>query len=233
MQHQIKFGSRTIVFNLKHRKRKSLGIKVHPDCGVEVLAPIAAKEDQVFESVKIKAPWILKQIDHFNTYKPSTPIRRFINGETHLYLGRQYRLKIVPGDVDEVKAYRGQLWMHSQNPTPEVLKVQLDKWYKQRAYIVFNELLEEILPKFKRYKISEPVLTIRTMSKRWGSCTPAGKIILNTELIKAPKGSIEYVIIHELCHLVHHNHTKAFQNLQSRMLPDWQRWKDRLEYSLA
>ncbi|MBD0331200.1 MAG: M48 family metallopeptidase [Chitinophagaceae bacterium] len=71
------------------------------------------------------------------------------------------------------------------------------------------------------------------MSKRWGSCTPAGRIILNTELIKAPKGSIEYVIIHELCHLVHHNHTKAFQSLQSRMLPNWRKWKDRLEYSLA
>jgi predicted metal-dependent hydrolase len=233
MQQQIKFGSRNIVFNLEYRKRKSLGIKVHPDCSVEVLAPIAAKQGQVSERVKLKAPWILKQIDHFKTYKPSTPPRRFINGETHLYLGRQYRLKIVADKVDLVKAYRGQLWMHSQNPTPETLKGQLDKWYKQRASAIFSELLEEVLPRFKRYRISEPVLTIRAMSKRWGSCTPAGRIILNTELIKAPKGSIEYVIIHELCHLVHHNHTKAFQSLQSRMLPDWRKWKDRLEYSLA
>jgi predicted metal-dependent hydrolase len=233
MMHQIKFGSRTIVFNLEYRNRKSLGIKVHPDNQVEVLVPFDAKEEKVLERVKVKAPWILKQIDHFNTYKPSTPARRFINGETHLYLGRQYRLRIVPDDEDVVKAYRGQLWMHSQNPKPEVLKVQLDKWYKERASTVFIELLEEVLPKFKRYKISAPVLSIRTMSKRWGSCTPAGRIILNTELIKAPKGSIEYVIIHELCHLVHHNHTKAFQNLQSRIMPDWSKWKDRLEYSLA
>lgn len=233
MMHQIKFGSRTIEFNLEYRKRKSLGIKVHPDNQVEVLAPFKAKEEKVLERVKVKAPWILKQIDHFNTYKPSTPARRFINGETHLYLGRQYRLKIVPDEVDVIKAYRGQLWMHSQNPTPEALRVQLDKWYKQKALVVFTELLEEVLPKFKRYRISEPALSIRTMSKRWGSCTPAGRIILNTELIKAPKGSIEYVIIHELCHLVHHNHTKAFQSLQSRMLPDWRKWKDRLEYSLA
>jgi predicted metal-dependent hydrolase len=229
----MKFGSRPIVFNLEYRKRKSLGIKVHPDCSVEVLAPMAAKEEQVFERIKLKAPWILKQIDHFNTYKPSTPPRRFINGETHLYLGRQYRLKIVPDNVDVVKAYRGQLWMHSQNPKLETLQGQLDKWYKQRASTVFSELLEEVLPKFKRYRISEPVLTIRTMSKRWGSCTPAGKIILNTELIKAPKRSIEYVIIHELCHLVHHNHTKAFQNLLIKMMPDWKKWKERLEYSLV
>jgi predicted metal-dependent hydrolase len=232
MMHQIKFGSRTIDFKLEYRKRKSLGIKVHPDNQVEVLAPVDAKEDKVLERVKEKAPWILKQIDHFNTYKPSTPARRFINGETHLYLGRQYRLKVVPNKVDIIKAYRGQLWMYSQNPTAEILKKQLDNWYKHRASVIFTELLEEVLPKFKRYKISQPVLSIRSMSKRWGSCTPRGRIILNTELIKAPKGSIEYVIIHELCHLVHHNHTKAFQSLQSRMLPDWRKWKDRLEYGL-
>lgn len=233
MMHQIKFGSRTIVFNLEYRKRKSLGIKIHPDNQVEVLAPLDAEKDKVLERVKVKAPWILKQIDHFNTYKPSTPARRFINGETHLYLGRQYRLKIVRDKIDVIKAYRGQLWMHSQNPKPEVLKKQLEIWYKQKASVVFTDLLKEVLPKFKRYKISTPVLSIRTMSRRWGSCTPAGRIILNAELIKAPKGSIEYVIIHELCHLVHHNHTKSFQSLQSRMMPDWRKWKDRLEYSLC
>jgi predicted metal-dependent hydrolase len=233
MQHQIKFGSKNIVFNLEYRKRKSLSIKVHPDNNVEVLAPLAARESQVFEKVKLKAPWILKQVDHFNSYKPSTPPRRFINGETHLYLGRQYRLKIVPGNEDVIKAYRGQLWIHSRNPKPEILKVQLDQWYKQKAYVIFNELMEELLPKFKRYRIIMPALTIRAMSKRWGSCTPSGKIILNSALIKAPKGSIEYVIIHELCHLVHYNHTKEFQRLQSRMLPDWRKWKDRLEYSLV
>lgn len=233
MEHQLKFGSRVIDFTLQYQERKSLGIKVHPDGRVEVLSPFTAKQQDVMEKVRQKAPWILKQIDYFNSYKPATPERRFINGETHLYLGRQYRLKIVLDDENTVKAYRGQLWMHAVDTTPDALKHQLDMWYKQKATVVFNELLEEILPKFKRYKIKRPSLFIRYMSKRWGSCTPAGKIILNTELIKAPKGSIEYVIVHELSHLVHHNHTKAFQDLQSRLLPEWRKWKDRLEYCLA
>lgn len=233
MQQQIKFGGRSIEFDLIYRERRSLGIKVHPSCLVKVLAPITATEEQVHERVRRKAPWIFKQVDYFNTYKPATPPRRFINGETHLYLGRQYRLKVVPDTEDVIKAYRGQLLMHTKRTKPDALKVQLDLWYKERATIVFTELIQEVLPKFKRYKIAEPSLSIRTMSKRWGSCTPAGKIILNTELIKAPKGSIEYVIIHELCHLVHHNHTKAFQNLLTRMLPDWEKWKHRLEYSVV
>jgi predicted metal-dependent hydrolase len=71
------------------------------------------------------------------------------------------------------------------------------------------------------------------MKKRWGSCTPNGKVILNVDLIRAPKGCIEYVIIHELCHLIHHSHNKSFYELQDSIMPDWKRWKDRLEHSLV
>ncbi len=233
MQHHIKFATRQIDFGLTYLKRKSLGIKVHPNTSVEVLAPLDAKEEIILQKIKAKAPWILKQIEHFNSYRPTTPPRRYLNGETHLYLGRQYRLKIVPDTPNEIKAYRGQLWLHTINSKPEDLKEQLDEWYKQKAVIIFNKLLEEILPKFRKYKIPTPVLSIRTMSKRWGSCTPTGKIILNTELIRAPKGSIEYVIIHELCHLVHRNHDRPFFYLQNQIMPDWKKWKDRLEHSLA
>ena len=216
MQHHIFFGSRQIDFTLTYLNRKSLGIKVHPNSNVEVLAPLDTAKKLVFQKIKAKAPWILKQIDHFNSYRPSTPPRRFVNGETHLYLGRQYRLKIVPDTVDVIKAWRGQLWIHAVNANHEDLKKQLDQWYKQKAIIVFNDLLQEVVPKFKRYKIASPVLSIRMMSKRWGSCSPTGKIILNTELIKASKGSIEYVIIHELCHLVHRNHDRVFFDFQKQ-----------------
>ena len=71
------------------------------------------------------------------------------------------------------------------------------------------------------------------MPTRWGSCTPRGKIILNPELIKAPKGCIEYVIIHELCHLIYHDHTRKFIDLQTKEMPDWEKWKSKLENLLA
>jgi predicted metal-dependent hydrolase len=231
--NEITFGKRKILFDLQHKERKSLTIKVYPDTSVSVLAPLESKREKIFEKLRLKAPWILKQIDKFNSYKPGTPPRRFINGETHLYLGRQYRLKIVPDKVPAVKAYRGELIIHSACKNAETLKAQLDQWYKTRAEFVFNELLDEVLPKFKRYNIEIRGVSIRSMSKRWGSCTPTGKIILNNELIKAPKGCIEYVIVHELCHLVHYNHTKQFQNLQSRMLQDWRKLKERLETLLG
>ena len=233
MKRSLQYGTKEIVFTLAYQKRKSLGIKVHPDTTVHVLAPVDTNETDILKKVKAKAPWVLKQIDHFNSFRPATPPRRFINGETHLYLGRQYRLKIIPDTVNVIKAYRGQICIHSMDPAKDALEKQLQKWYRQRASIIFEEMLEEVLPKFKKYKIQKPTLVIRKMSKRWGSCTPARKIILNTELIKAPKGSIEYVIIHELTHLVHRNHTKPFFDLLSRIIPDWKKWKERLEYRLA
>jgi hypothetical protein len=109
----------------------------------------------------------------------------------------------------------------------------LKEWYRNKAAKIFFDVLNSSFPKFSNYKIPFPVIQIRFMPKRWGSCTPSGKIILNPELIKAPKASIEYVITHELCHLIHPNHTKSFFNLQQKLMPDWKKWKQRLEYHLA
>lgn len=233
MQHSIQFGNRVIEFDLSFQKRKTLGIKVHPDMRVQVLAPMHTAEKDVLSKVKTKAPWIIKQVELFKSYLPKTPERKYVSGETHLYLGRQYKLKVIKDADTAIKAYRGQLWAQSPNPMPAIVANQINQWYRERATLIFNEVLEDVFPLFKRYHIAKPKLFIRVMSKRWGSCTPAGKIILNLELIKAPKGSIEYVIIHELCHLVHYNHTKQFFDLQNRLMPDWKKWKDRLEYSLA
>ena len=81
--------------------------------------------------------------------------------------------------------------------------------------------------------ISDEIKSIREMPTRWGSCTAKGKIILNPELIKAPKVCIEYVIIHELCHLIYHDHTQKFLDLQTTEMPDWEKWKLKLEKLLA
>jgi predicted metal-dependent hydrolase len=196
------------------------------------MAPLNKNEAEIIKTVGRRAPWIIKQIDYFRPFVPVTPPRRFISGETHLFLGRQYRLKVVPGNINVIKVYRGQLWMHTLSTEPETLKKQLNEWYKQKAIIVFHEMLQEILYKFRHYQLAIPMLTIRTMTKRWGSCTPSGRIMLNLELIKAPKGCIAYVIMHELCHLVHHHHGKPFRDLLDRMMPDCWKWKKRLELSL-
>ncbi|MCX8472833.1 MAG: SprT family zinc-dependent metalloprotease [Sediminibacterium sp.] len=227
--HQVNYGSKHIEYNLSFAIRKSLGIKVTPEGEVHVIAPVNTALIHIQKKVKTKANWILKQQSFFNSYKPHTPTRKFVSGETHLYLGKQYKLQIVQSDIDEVKIYRGTMVIYSKNSHAIYLEKLLSKWYKNKAHIHFEELLTACLDKFKKYKIDKPILYIRQMHKRWGSCTKAGKIILNTELIKAPKASIEYVIIHELCHLIHYYHNKDFYTLLQNIYPNWKKWKERLE----
>ena len=227
----IRYGKKEIHYELIHQERKTLGIKVFPEGFVKVYAPFDVSLEKIEEKIKEKARWILKHQREFLSYQPLTPARKYINGETHLYLGRQYLLFAELAKINEVKVYRGKLIV-LHKATVSVEKV-LKNWYKEKARAYFNLLLKEKITLFAKFAIEEPSLVIRTMSKRWGSCTAIGKIILNPELVKAPKGSIEYVIIHELCHLVYHNHTKDFYNLQSKIMPDWMKWKSKLEHTLV
>ena len=226
----FKFGSKEINYELSYQERKTLGIRVYPDCKVRVIAPNETTEEKLKSKLREKAPWIIKQQLEFLSYHPLTPPRQYVNGETHLYLGRQYKLKIDNAPHNEVKVYRGRLMLFKkENASPANI---LAEWYREKAAIHFQDILNKVLPLFKRYGISTPDLLIRYMPTRWGSCTVKGKVILNPDLVKAPKGSIEYVIIHELCHLVHHNHTRAFYDLQEYIMPDWKKWKERLENTL-
>ncbi len=233
IKHQISFGSKNIAYQLRYSQRKTLGIQIHPSGQIMVTAPAESDPKTIKVKVRQKAPWILKQINIFNKYQPGTAPRRYLNGESHLYLGRQYRLKVIKDSEQAIKAYRGRLWVHSPKSDPLSLQKQLASWYVGRAKEVFHQVEDAVFPKFKRFLKVKPNLFIRKMSTRWGSCTASGKIILNPELIKAPKGCIEYVIVHELCHLVHYNHTKEFYRLLWRIMPDWEKWKIKLEISLS
>ncbi len=230
-EQYIQFGSRKIIFELVYQERKSLGITVHPDRKVTVKAPLDADFERVIALIRKRAPWILKQQSYFLSFEPLTPARKYVSGETHLYLGRQYCLKIKNAELNEVKLKRGFIEVYTCNiyNTKELV---LD-WYKAHAEVKFREIANSWIERFKKYGVEPSHFIIQQMDKRWGSCTPKGKIILNTELIKAPKGCIEYVIVHELCHLVHHNHSAAFFELQTKEMPDWVKWKERLEKILA
>lgn len=231
MTDNIQFGSRKINFKLEYSDRKSLGITVKPDLSILVKAPVDSKLDIIKIKLKKKAPWIIKQQSFFLTFHPKTPARKFISGETHLYLGRQYRLKIIKNKTESVKLIGKFIEVSTINKvkTKELLRA----WYLHNAKTKFQKIAKPLIYKFKKYKVEPSSIVLRDMRSRWGSCTPKGKIILNQELIKAPKGCIEYVIIHELCHLIHHDHTQKFIDLQKKEMPDWEKWKMKLEKLLA
>ena len=231
MKSAIQFGSKQIDFHLEYSNRKTLGITVKPDLLVLVKAPVDTTLEKVEEKLRKKAPWIIRQQSFFLTFHPKSPAKKFVGGETHLYLGRQYRLSIVQTKLESVKL-KGKF---IEVATLDKLRVRqlVNDWYLSNARTRFRSIAQPIIDRFKIYEVEPSSIVLREMPTRWGSCTPKGKIILNPELIKAPKGCIEYVIIHELCHLVHHDHTQRFIDLQTKEMKDWEKWKMKLEKLLA
>lgn len=227
MTSHIQFGSKQIDFNISYSHRKTLGITITPDMKVLVKAPEKSTLEKVKAVVRKKAPWILKQQHFFLGFHPKTPPKKYVSGESHFYLGRQYKLKTIKASKDEIHFNGRQIIVYSKPKS--VPKNILNNWLRLRAKDKFAEFAEPLIQRFKKYKVEPKNIYLQEMPTRWGSCTPRGKIILNPELIKAPKGCIEYVIVHELCHLVHKNHSQKFFDLQKKEMPDWEKWKNKLE----
>lgn len=227
MEFSIDFGSRKIVYTLLYSKRKTLGITVNPDMRIVVKAPENSSTDLIATKVKKRAAWIIKQQNFFLTFHPKLNDKKYISGESHFYLGKQYRIEVIEDKKNEV-SYKGRYIQIKTKKKSNVEKL-LNDWYRIKAKEKFEEIATPLIEKFKKYNVEPTGIFIQGMKTRWGSCTPKGKIILNPELIKTPKGCIEYVIIHELCHLVHHSHNQKFFDLQVKECPLWERWKKKLE----
>ena len=230
---KLTYGNQIIDFELTYSDRKTLGITVNPDLSVQVKAPQDASREKIFKKVEKRASWIIEQKQFFLSFQPRRKEYLYKTGESHYYLGRRYQLKIMEGNAEAV-SYKGRyLQVETKNNEPIHIKELLEVWYKERAKIKFAEYAEPLITRFKKYEVEPKELYIQNMKYRWGSCSAKGNIILNPELIKAPKPCIEYVIIHELCHLIHRNHTKAFFRLLSQEMPDWEKWKEKLERFMA
>lgn len=232
MTGTLTWGTDTIRYEVRFlASRQTLAIEVHPDSRVLVRAPVDCPEALIAERVQKRAAWISRQLAEFERYRPRTPARQYINGESHLYLGRQYRLKLTEGDLASVKLTRGQLLVSLPGePEPERVKTLLHRWYLDRARAVFTEVLDATLPHFKG--VEQPRLIVRAMQSRWGSLSRAGTMTLNLNLVRAPRPCIEYVVTHELCHTRHRDHDARFFKLLGHVMPDWEQRKQRLEAAL-
>ena len=224
-------GPLRIPFQVEFSERTQLTIHVHPELRLEVLAPTGRDIDRVLKRVDARSGWIAKQWRYFQQYQPQSPARQYVSGETHIYLGRQYRLKIRKSEQSSVKLKGRFLHVeHADNSNQDAIKSLVEAWYWDHATRLFESRLEKCLNGCKSLGLDElPKLTVRAMKRRWGSCTKAGNISLNVELVKAPIHCIDYVIVHELCHLEIHNHSPAFYRLLSQCMPDWEHRKARLD----
>ncbi|MFQ5473467.1 MAG: M48 family metallopeptidase [Dehalococcoidia bacterium] len=231
--HEVRFGEVHIPFHLKRVDGQRLTIDVHPDLTVTVAAPLESPLEHVLDRVRRRATWIIRQQTQFDRYKPLPPERRYLSGETYRYLGRQYRLKVIEQAPIAAKLRGRYLWV-SVKSAEDIASVrrQVDRWYRVHAREIFGRCLSVCLRSAKSLKLGTPAIEVRQMRTRWGSCGATGRIILNVELVRAPVQCVEYVLMHELCHLRVHDHSPQFFRLLSRAMPDWKSRKNRLDSSV-
>lgn len=212
----------SIVFkNVKHSS-----VRVKPTCEVVVTVPELTPQGEIERILVKRHAWIETQLALFQKNKPLN--KELVSGETIEYLGKNYRLKVIESPNEDVKLARGYINIYVKDKANfERKKILLDGWYKEKAHHHFRQAL-------KKYNVlvnkEVKTVSIRVMKTRWGSCNPTKSYInLNLELIKKPKMAIEYVVFHELAHLIHLNHDQKFYNFLSLHMPDWKKRKANLE----
>lgn len=230
----VTYGKNNIEFSFFFVNRKTLEIAVHPDQTVVIKAPLGTEIEEIQKRVVRRAAWIMKQLAFFRQFDPRTPARRYVGGETHLYLGKQYRLRIRKRNQDTVKLTKGFFEIGVQGCiSSEKVKCLLEVWFKERAARKFNESIDRCWAYVEKFSLVKPQLEIKHMKRRWGSFSANGRLTLNTDLIRAPRECIDYVVIHELSHLRYDNHGTEFYKFLDKVMPDWEKRKHRLEVTLA
>ena len=205
---------------------KNITLKVKPNGEAILTAPKTASDEHIKFIIKKRAKWIAQKRAFFASFK--TPQKEYVSGEDFKYLGRSYRLKVVQSKEERVKLQRGYLELFVKDKNDLERKRNLVyEWYNEKATLYFFNILQEFN---KIVKQDIKSVKIRQMKTRWGSCNPYKSYInLNIELIKKPKSCIEYVVFHELVHLLHPDHSKKFYDYLTLYMPDWQKRKEILE----
>lgn len=225
----FKYGKYLYKYYLVLQDRKTIALTVQPSLNIILKCPFDYNADKIEKFLKRKWLWLEKQFQYFKKYKKKIEKKEYISGENFLYLGRQYKLLFKVGKSQRVKLDGGKIIVFTSKSIQDkhINKKLLKKWFQQRTKAIFTSRLKETVKKFNYNFI--PELIIRKMPKRWGSYLLSKKIILNPLLIRASKDCIDYVIIHELCHIKYKNHNKHFFKLQESIIPNWMEIKEKLE----
>ena len=226
----ITIERRTIPVELKWMVRKTIRVKVERDLTVHVAAPHRASRGKVLEWIEGRTDWIEKKIARLKLIERRNP-QRYISGEEHLFCGKVFSLRIILSKVNMVKIVDKTLEIYSKKPdNEEYVKLILHRWFRNEALASFSKSVDRWLSCGELSGIKIPELKVRKMRARWGSCNHIKRSInLNLHLMERSPACVEYVILHELCHLKHPNHSKKFYGMVTKLMPDWKERKKRLE----
>lgn len=223
-KYSIETSKDKIEYTLVRSNRKTIGIKINEKGEVKVTAPFFVSEKDIFQIVDKKAEWIIQKVKNIKMHNVDNVEREFISGDKFLYLGKEYSLEVVEKDV-----YPAEMSMTKDTFTVSIpprlpaedrkllIKETMLKWYKMQ----FTEIVKDRIEKYGGHlKVVPCKVVIKDQKTRWGSCSSKGNINLNWRLVMAPIAVIDYVVVHELCHLKIMNHSQEFWNLVKSTLPN-------------
>ena len=221
MKLGFQFGTKYIEFNVIYRDRKTMSIEVEPSGEVTAIAPIDASEDKILKLVQSKANWIVQKQYEVNYININKINREAVNGESYMYLGRNYSLQLIDNDIIkeiEVKLLRGKFVVTTNTREEEKIKLALEKWYRDKTLKRVNERIEY----YQRY-FGDNVnhVKVKEQKKRWASCTKNNELLFNWRCVMAPSNVLDYIVVHEMCHMKNKNHSKEFWDDILRVLPDY------------
>lgn len=226
---------RTINYEIVYsKKRKRVAILVRPDMQVEFRAPQGLSTDTIREIVKEKSLWIFKKLEWFETNRLPDQKKQYCEGEVYLYLGREYPLRITFMDsAKKPLAFfkDSKLTVEvpentSEDQIPFLVKEAVWSFYSERA----EEEVEKILENYsKKFGAVLPVFKVKHQKRRWGSCSAENVLRINFQLIMAPPRQLEYVVVHELCHVKEKNHSARFWKLVRELMPDYEEYRSSLK----
>ena len=227
----VKFGEREISYSIDRTERKTIGIVVEPDGKVIVKAPLNIERDIIQDTVYKKRKWIVEKLKLTEEIKkPIPPKHELVSGEKILLKNRLIRLKIHPYLNKRSKISYAFKTLHvyinenlSEIQREDEIKRALIEWYKEKALSIISNRIEKYLNLID-YKPQE--IKVRDQKIRWGSCTKDGKLIFNWRIIMAPISAIDYIIVHELCHMKEPTHSSKFWNMVKSLFPTYKKWKE-------
>ena len=215
------------VVRTKRKRSASIGLS---GAGVKVTVPASLSESRIRDLVIKRTPWINRKLQE-QSERPVKVPREFVSGDTVAYLGKNYRLKVLRGEVPSVKMRGGYLEVRvcaDDNDPRTSIRASLTGWYKSHAETRLKD-------KTQRYSqivgVSPNSVSIKDYKSMWGACTSLGDISYNWRIILAPHSVVDYVVVHELCHILEHNHSPKYWREVEKHIPDWRRHREWLKHN--
>ena len=227
MKLKVQYGTKELEFKVEFKDRDTMSISVEPPNYILVVAPTGMPEEDIKGIVKSRGRWIVQKLFEFRNIDAKRVNREFVNGESFMYLGRNYSLQI---HVDETlqnnfkaKLSRGKFNVYVKEKSDEIIKEAMESWYREKT----EEQVRKRIKYYQKFFEKKPSdIKVKEQKKRWASCTSKNELLFNWRCGMARATALDYIVVHEMCHMYYKNHSQEFWDLVASVMSDYESRKE-------